>query len=157
MGRFQRFGKVIPKCRTGNERNMVSFVVARLGYKVRYSRDRISTVYKSYSFNGFQCKIVFGRNLSQPITVVCNNFQLQHKTTHRFIMKDGAHSMFQVTFLGQYFKLENRTYSLWIKSSFIRKARVFTTSWMYNVYCTLSSEMLKSTFLSRKTFEDKGF
>lgn len=148
---------MIPKCRTGNERNMVSFVVVRLGYKVGYSRDRISIVYKSYSFNGFKHKIVSGRNLSQPITVVCNNFHLQLKTTHRFIMKDCAHSMLQVTFLGQYFNHENRTYSLWIKSSFIRKARVFTTSWMYKVYCTLSSEMLKSTFLSRKTFEDKGF
>lgn len=91
---------------------MVSFLVVRLGYKVGYSRDRISIVYKSYSFNGFKRKIVSGRNLSQPITVVCKNFQLQLKTTHRFIMKDGANSMFQVTFLGQYFKLENRTYSL---------------------------------------------
>lgn len=148
---------MFPKCRKGNERNMVSFVVVRLAYKVGYSRDRISIFYKSYRFNGVNRKIVSSINLSQHITVVCNNFQLQLQTTQRFIMKDCAHSIFQVTFLGEYFKLVNKTYSLWIKSSFIRKARVFTTSWMYNVYSTLSSEMLKSTFLSRKTFEDKGF
>lgn len=112
INNFKGFGKVIPKCRTGNERNMVSFVVVRLGYKVGYSRDRISIVYKSYSFNCFKRKIVSGRNLSQPSMVVCNNFQLQLKTTHRFIMKYCAHSMFQDTFLGQYFKLGNRIYSL---------------------------------------------